>query len=116
MTGNSKEIRVGKSLVIGGGAPICVQSMCNTDTRDIAATVAQIKQLSNAGCELIRVAVVDIEAAKAICDIKSQINIPIVADIHFDYKLALVAADAGVDKIRINPGNIGGDDNVKKVA
>jgi len=111
---NSKKINVG-GIFIGGNAPISVQSMCNTDTRDVNATVQQIKELENVGCELVRVAVVDNDAARAIYDIKKQINIPIVADIHFDYRLAIEAVSAGADKIRLNPGNIGGEDRVKKV-
>lgn len=110
----TKEIRVG-DLKIGGGAPVCVQSMCNTDTRDVKATTTQILELEQAGCELIRVAVVDADAARAIAEIKKQIHIPIVADIHFDYRLAILAAECGADKIRLNPGNIGGEDRVKKV-
>lgn len=110
----TKEIHVGK-LTIGGGAPVCVQSMCNTDTSDISATAAQILALEAAGCELVRVAVVDEEAARAIQKIKKQIHIPIVADIHFDFRLAILAAESGADKIRLNPGNIGGEDRVQKV-
>lgn len=110
----TKQIKVG-NLTIGGGNPIIVQSMCNTDTRDVGATVRQIKALEEVGCELVRVAVVDADAARAIYDIKKQINIPIVADIHFDYRLAIEAVNAGADKIRLNPGNIGGEDRVKKV-
>lgn len=110
----TKQIKVG-DLVIGGGAPVVVQSMCNTDTRDVNATVEQILKLEEAGCELIRVAVVDEHAAWAISKIKKQVHIPIVADIHFDYRLALAAVSAGADKIRLNPGNIGGEDRVKKV-
>jgi len=110
----TKQIKVG-NLTIGGGNPVIVQSMCNTDTRDVNATVQQIKELENVGCELVRVAVVDNDAARAIYDIKKQINIPIVADIHFDYRLAIEAVSAGADKIRLNPGNIGGEDRVKKV-
>lgn len=110
----TKEIHVG-NLTIGGGAPICVQSMCNTDTRDVSATAAQILALEEAGCELVRVAVVDEEAARAIKEIKRKIYIPIVADIHFDFRLAILAAESGADKIRLNPGNIGGEDRVKQV-
>ena len=90
--------------------------MCNTDTRNVEETVKQIKELENAGCEIIRVAVPDMQAAEAIKDIKRQIDIPLVADIHFDYRLALKAIDGGIDKIRINPGNIGSEDRVKQVA
>ena len=110
----TKQIRVG-DVAIGGGAPVCVQSMCNTDTRDVAATVAQILALEQVGCELIRVAVVDDLAARAIGEIKKEIHIPIVADIHFDYRLAITAAECGADKIRLNPGNIGGEDRVRQV-
>ena len=110
----TKQIKVGNVLV-GGGASVAVQSMCNTDTRDVSATVNQILQLEAAGCEIIRVAVVDEAAARAIYDIKNKINIPLVADIHFDYRLAIAAVESGADKIRLNPGNIGGEDRVKKV-
>ena len=111
----SKQIRVGK-VTVGGGAPIAIQSMCNTKTEDAAATVAQILTLEQAGCEIIRVAVPTMEAAQAIGKIKAGIHIPLVADIHFDYKLALTCAEQGVDKIRINPGNIGSQDKVRAVA
>ena len=111
----SKQIHVGK-VTVGGGAPIIIQSMCNTKTEDIAATVAQILALEQAGCEIIRVAVPTLEAAQAIGKIKAAIHIPLVADIHFDYKLALECAAQGVDKIRINPGNIGSRDKVRAVA
>lgn len=110
-----KQIMVG-SVPIGGGAPVSIQSMTNTKTSDVAATVSQIKRLEEAGCEIVRVAVPDMQSAEAIGAIKSQIRLPIVADIHFDYKLALRAVAAGVDKIRINPGNIGSEDGVKQVA
>lgn len=110
----SRPVRVG-NLVIGGTAPISIQSMTKTDTRDIKATVGQIKRLEEVGCEIIRVAVPDMEAAKALGTIKKQINIPLVADIHFDYRLALEAITQGVDKLRINPGNIGEKDNVIKI-
>jgi (E)-4-hydroxy-3-methylbut-2-enyl-diphosphate synthase len=103
------------SLQIGGGADISVQSMTNTLTKDVKATVSQILQLEEAGCEIIRVAVADDEDAEAIKEIKQQIHIPIVADIHFDYRLALKSIENGIDKLRINPGNIGGTDRVKKV-
>ena len=102
-------------VVIGGGAPVAIQSMCSTATEDVAATVAQILRLEQAGCQIIRVAVPTMEAAAAIGAIKKAIHIPLVADIHFDYRLALRCAAEGVDKIRINPGNIGGDDRVKAV-
>jgi (E)-4-hydroxy-3-methylbut-2-enyl-diphosphate synthase len=104
-----------KNLTLGGKNPVRVQSMCNTDTRDAAATVAQINALEAAGCEINRVAVPDMDAAKNISKIKAGIKTPLVADIHFDYKLALEAVKQGVDKIRINPGNIGGAANVKEV-
>lgn len=106
MQRKSRVVRVGK-VAVGGGHPIVVQSMTNTDTRDVAATVEQIAKLEQAGCEIIRVAVLDQEAAAAIKQIKQSISIPLVADIHFDYKLALLSIDAGADGLRINPGNIG---------
>lgn len=106
MRRKSRVIKIGQ-VAIGGDNPIVVQSMTNTDTRNVAATVAQIKQLEQAGCELIRVAVLDQEAAAAIRSIKKAIAIPLVADIHFDYKLALLSIKSGVDGLRINPGNIG---------
>lgn len=112
---NSKQINVG-GVLIGGNSPISVQSMCNTDTRDITATVNQINELKEAGCDIVRLAVLDMDAAKAIAEIKKQVEIPLVADIHFDYRLALECAKGGVDKIRINPGNIGSPDRVKAVA
>ena len=111
----SKQIRVG-NVLLGAGAPVAIQSMCNTNTADVAATVAQIRKLEEAGCEIIRVAVPDMEAANAIGAIKREISIPLVADIHFDYKLALRCAEEGIDKIRINPGNIGSHDRVRAVA
>jgi len=110
----TKKVRIGDKF-IGGDEPILIQSMCNTDTRDIKSTVNQIKRLEEVGCEIIRVAVLDNEAASAIKDIKRQINIPLVADIHFDYRLAIESIKNGADKIRINPGNIGSDDRVKAV-
>jgi len=110
----TRTVQIG-NLKIGGSNPILVQSMCNTDTRDSLATVKQILDLENAGCEIIRVAVPDMAAAKAIKDIKKNTHIPLVADIHFDYQLALESIKNGVDKVRINPGNIGSDENVKKV-
>lgn len=100
---------------IGGNNPVAMQSMCNTDTRDVKATVNQILELENAGCEIIRVAVPDMTAAEAVKDIKKQIHIPLVADIHFDYRLALECMKNGVDKIRINPGNIGDRDRVAQI-
>ena len=111
----SKQIKVG-GVAIGGGAPVTIQSMCNTRTDDVTATVAQIHRLEGEGCEIIRVAVPDMAAARAVGEIRRQIHIPLVADIHFDYKLALRCAEGGVDKIRINPGNIGSRDRVKAVA
>ncbi len=110
----SKQIQIG-DVKIGGDAPITVQSMCNTDTRDVEKTVAQIKELQNAGCEIIRVAVLNKDAANAIKEIKKQIQIPIIADIHFDYRLAIQCIENGIDALRLNPGNIGRDENVKKV-
>lgn len=101
---------------VGGGNPISIQSMCNTDTRDVKATVEQIKKLEEAGCEIIRVAVPDMEAAQAIGEIKKQIGIPLVCDIHFDYRLALECIKNGVDKVRINPGNIGDRERVRLIA
>jgi len=106
---------VGK-VPVGGGAPVTIQSMCNTKTDDIAATAAQIKALEAAGCEIIRVAVPDQAAAEAVDKLKERISIPLVADIHFNYKLALECAERGADAIRINPGNIGGEEKVKAVA
>ena len=111
----TKQIYVG-SVPIGGGAAVKVQSMCSAKTSDVPATVDQIHRLEEAGCEIIRVAAPDMDAAKAIGAIKSRIHIPLVADIHFDYKLALACVEQGADKIRINPGNIGGEDRVKLVA
>ncbi len=110
----TKEIYVGK-VKIGGTAPIAVQSMTNTPTEDIRATVSQIKRLEEAGCEIIRVAVPDMEAATAIVKIKKEISIPLIADIHFDYRLAVAAAKYGADGLRINPGNIGGRKKVKAI-
>ncbi|OIQ61754.1 flavodoxin-dependent (E)-4-hydroxy-3-methylbut-2-enyl-diphosphate synthase [Neomoorella thermoacetica] len=110
----TRRIQVGK-VAIGGGAPISVQSMTNTDTRDITATVAQIRRLAAAGCEIVRLAVPDQEAARALAKIKAQVEIPLIADIHFDYRLALAALEAGVDGLRLNPGNIGGPERVKAV-
>lgn len=101
---------------VGGGAPVSVQSMCNTKTADIAATLAQIAAFKAAGCDIVRLAVPDMDAAKAMSALKEKSPLPIVADIHFDYKLALECADRGVDAIRINPGNIGGEEHVKAVA
>ena len=111
----TRQIHIGKAAV-GGGAPVSVQSMCNTKTEDVAATVAQIHALETAGCEIIRVAVPTMEAAKAVGEIRRQIHIPLVADIHFDYKLALQCVEQGIDKIRINPGNIGSRERTRAVA
>ena len=110
----TKQITVG-GVVLGGGAPVTIQSMCNTKTEDAAATAAQIRALEDAGCEIVRVTVPTMEAARAISTIKERISIPLVADIHFDHRLAVEAAVRGADKIRINPGNIGGEENVKAV-
>lgn len=107
-------VKVG-NLIIGGGAPVSVQSMCTAKTSDADATISQINELEACGCRIIRVAVPDEESAEAIYKIKSNINIPLVADIHFDYRLALMCIERGVDKIRINPGNIGDKDRIKKV-
>ena len=114
MRKNTRVINIG-NVAIGGNNPIAIQSMCNTKTDDVKATVEQIIRLERAGCEIIRVAVPDIAAAKAIADIKKEIHIPIVADIHFDYRLAIASIENGADKIRINPGNIGSYENVKAV-
>ncbi len=111
----TKQVMVGK-VAVGGGAPVSIQSMCNTKTNDVAATVAQIRQLQAAGCEIVRVAIPDEAAAQAIDQIKAQIDIPLIADIHFNYRYALECAERGIDAIRINPGNIGGADRVKAVA
>lgn len=111
----TKTIRAG-GVEIGGRAEVTVQSMCNTKTHDVEATVSQIKSLKAAGCDIVRIAIPDMAAAKAISDIKERVDIPLVADIHFDHTLALEAAERGIDKIRINPGNIGSEENVRKVA
>jgi (E)-4-hydroxy-3-methylbut-2-enyl-diphosphate synthase len=111
----TKQIKVG-GVLIGGGAPVTIQSMTNTPTQDVEATLKQIRELAAAGCEIVRVAVPDMEAARAVGKIKEGSPIPVVVDIHFDYKLALEAIAAGADKVRINPGNIGGEDRVKAVA
>ena len=111
----TRQIIVG-GLPVGGAAPVSIQSMCNTRTDDVEATVAQILRLEDAGCDIIRVAVPDMAAAKAVGAIKERIRIPLVVDIHFDYRLALECVAAGCDKVRINPGNIGGEDRVKAVA
>lgn len=111
----TKAVRAG-SLVIGGGAPVTVQSMLNAPADDIQGSVAQAKQLADAGCQLIRFAVPDMQAVRLIGAVKSAVDVPVVADIHFDYRLALESVQAGIDKIRINPGNIGDDGRVKAVA
>ncbi|MFH1368760.1 MAG: flavodoxin-dependent (E)-4-hydroxy-3-methylbut-2-enyl-diphosphate synthase [Elusimicrobiota bacterium] len=111
---NTRKIKIGK-VVIGGGSRIAVQSMTNTDTKNVSATVNQIKQLEGLGCEIVRVAVPDMDAARRLGEIKRRINIPLVADIHFDYRLALEAINQGVDKLRINPGNIGSEEKVDAV-
>ncbi len=103
------------SVAIGGGSPVTIQSMCNTRTEDAKATVAQIRALETAGCEIVRVTVPNMDAARALSEIRENITIPLVADIHFDYRLAVEAAARGADKIRINPGNIGGEECVKTV-
>lgn len=114
MERNTRQIELG-GIKIGGGAPITVQSMTKTDTRDIPGTVAQIKSLEKAGCDIVRLAVPDMDAAKSLGEIKKQTNIPIISDIHFDYKLALEAVKQGVDGMRINPGNIGSKYRIKAV-
>lgn len=111
---NTREVKIG-DRIIGGNHPILIQSMTNTKTQDVEATVSQIKALTAAGCEIIRCAVPNMEAAEAIREIKKQISIPLVADIHFDYRLAIAAMENGADKIRINPGNIGSNERVRMV-
>ncbi len=110
----TRKIHIGK-VPIGGGSPIAVQSMTNTDTRDVATTVAQIKNLQDAGCEIIRVAVLDLDAAVAIRTIRDKICIPLIADIHFDHRLAVAAMENGAQGIRINPGNLGGPEKLARV-
>ena len=110
----TKEVRIG-DRVIGGGNPVLIQSMTNTKTEDVSATVAQIHELEKAGCDIIRCTAPTMEAARAIAEIKKQIHIPLVADIHFDYRLAIASIENGADKIRINPGNIGAKERVKAV-
>ena len=112
---HTKTIRIG-DRVIGGGNPILIQSMTNTRTEDVEATVAQILRLERAGCEIVRCTVPTIEAAEAIGKIRPQIHIPLVADIHFDYRMAIAAIEHGADKIRINPGNIGDRNKVAAIA
>ena len=111
---HTRKVQIGER-VIGGGNPILIQSMTNTRTENVAQTVAQIRALEEAGCEIIRCTVPTMEAAKALSEIKKQIHIPLVADIHFDYRMAIAAMENGADKIRINPGNIGGRDKVEAV-
>lgn len=110
----SRTIRIG-NVTVGGGAPVSVQSMTKTDTRDVRSTVAQIRELEDCGCEIIRVAVPDLEAASAIKSIRKKIAIPLVADIHFDYRLALASIKAGADALRLNPGNIRDKDHIRQV-
>lgn len=110
----TRQIHIGP-VAVGGGAPISVQSMCNTKTTDTEATVAQIKALQAAGCDIVRLAVPDMEAAKNLGNIIAQVDVPLVADIHFDYKLALEAINQGISALRLNPGNIGGEEKVKAV-
>ena len=114
MSNHTKQILVG-GVPVGGGAPVSVQSMTNTDTRDVEATVAQIERLTEAGCEIVRSSVYDMDCAKALAKIKNRIHIPIVADIHFDYRLAIAAMENGADKLRFNPGNIGDESRVRAV-
>ena len=114
MREHTKVIQIG-DCKIGGGNPVAIQSMTNTKTEDVETTVAQILELERAGCEIIRCAVPTMEAAKALREIKKRIHIPLVADIHFDYRLAIAAMENGVDKIRINPGNIGSKEKVQAV-
>ena len=111
---DTRKIRIG-GRTIGGGSPVAIQSMTNTRTEDVEATVSQILALEKAGCEIIRCAVPTMEAAESLVEIKKQIHIPLVADIHFDYRLAIAAIEHGADKIRINPGNIGDADRVRAV-
>ena len=110
----SRVVKVG-NLLIGGGNPVVIQSMTNTTTSDVESTVNQIKKLEAVGCQLVRMTINNEEAAKAIGEIKKRVNVPLCADIHFDYKLALLAIENGIDKLRINPGNIGSDENIKAV-
>lgn len=111
----TKQLMVG-NVAVGGGAPVSIQSMCNTKTDDVAATVVQIHALESAGCQIVRVAIPDQAAAEAVDQIREQIHIPLIADIHFNYRYALACAERGIDAIRINPGNIGGEENVRAVA
>ena len=111
---NTKQIQIG-NIKIGGGAPVSVQSMCNTDTRDEEATLRQINELAERGCEIVRLAVLDEDAASAIKSIVKKSPVPLVADIHFDYKLAVECLNNGIHALRLNPGNIGKRENVEKV-
>lgn len=115
MRKKTRTIRIGRT-VIGGEEPVRIQSMTNTDTADIEATAAQIAALEAAGCEIVRVAAYDKHSAGCIAKLKEKVNIPIVADVHFDYRIAIAAIEAGADKVRINPGNIGSEQNIQKVA
>ena len=110
----TKQVNCG-GVLIGGGAPVSIQSMTNVDTRDREKLLAQIEELAAAGCDIVRVAIPDSEAASAFADVRRQTRVPLVADIHFDHKLALAAIEAGADKIRINPGNIGSTEKVRAV-
>jgi (E)-4-hydroxy-3-methylbut-2-enyl-diphosphate synthase len=110
----TRQIHIGK-VAIGGGAPVSVQTMTKTDTRDVKATISQIQELESLGCDIVRLAVIDEQAAHALAEIKREVTIPLVADIHFQHKLALIALETGIDGLRINPGNIGGNDRVKEV-
>lgn len=114
MRKNTRAIKIG-DIQIGGGAPIAVQSMTNTKTDDVVASVVQINALTAAGCDIVRLAVPDMEAAQALKQIKNKVNVPLIADIHFDYRLALAAMESGIDALRLNPGNIGDEDRVKTV-
>jgi len=114
MRRKTRQVKIGR-VPIGGGAPIVVQSMTKTDTRDVKATIAQIKRLEKAGCEIVRLAVPDREAVKALGEIKKQVLVPLVADIHFDHRLALASLEQGINALRINPGNIGSKEKVKEV-
>src|ERR1044071_7275712 len=113
MKRETKSVMV-RNIQIGGGAPVSVQSMTKTDTTDVNGTIKQIEEMKAAGCEIVRIAVPDKDAAVALADIRKLTDMPIVADIHFHYKLALMALDAGIDKLRINPGNIGSIDRVRE--
>ncbi|UCE19625.1 MAG: flavodoxin-dependent (E)-4-hydroxy-3-methylbut-2-enyl-diphosphate synthase, partial [Gemmatimonadota bacterium] len=111
----TKKVMVGV-VAVGGNGPITVQSMTKTDTRDVAATVQQIREMESVGCDIVRVAVPDNEAVESFKEIKKQITVPLVADVHFDYRLALESLEAGADKLRINPGNIGSKERVERIA